>query len=288
MVEAHGIGREEDVEQTESGGCLPGADPRAVSERARERGAGQLGTVGSGNHFIELQEVEDLRRSGRGGVRTARDLRLARPRLTRESCEAPVPRSAGGDRVPHRPAGRSESARATLGVREPTEGVLTCLSTLSRGGRGVSFPPRLCDGRLPDSRALEPRAARARQEEPLDRLGDERSETDSRSNAALGGGSRESFTRRAQKVERPCLEGERHRPAATRGAHVMPGSRSKLPSGALAYENSPRPRTSSLRRTTGAVSGFAKCGRGQTFPAGGRPFISFPGLTGVAAGLAEP
>jgi tRNA-splicing ligase RtcB (3'-phosphate/5'-hydroxy nucleic acid ligase) len=47
-----------DVERTESGGCLPGADPAAVSERARQRGAGQLGTMGSGNHFVELQRVE--------------------------------------------------------------------------------------------------------------------------------------------------------------------------------------------------------------------------------------
>jgi tRNA-splicing ligase RtcB len=49
---------DEDVERTESEGCLPGADPAAVSERARERGSGQLGTMGSGNHFVELQRVE--------------------------------------------------------------------------------------------------------------------------------------------------------------------------------------------------------------------------------------
>ena len=48
---------EADLEHTESGGCLPGAEPAAVSERARERGAGQLGTMGSGNHFVELQRV---------------------------------------------------------------------------------------------------------------------------------------------------------------------------------------------------------------------------------------
>jgi tRNA-splicing ligase RtcB len=52
-----GIGTEDDIERTESRGCLPGADPAAMSERARERGAGQLGTVGSGNHFIEVQRV---------------------------------------------------------------------------------------------------------------------------------------------------------------------------------------------------------------------------------------
>jgi tRNA-splicing ligase RtcB len=52
------IGTDEDVEHTESRGRLPGADPGAVSERARQRGASQLGTAGSGNHFIEVQRVE--------------------------------------------------------------------------------------------------------------------------------------------------------------------------------------------------------------------------------------
>src|SRR5262249_22168693 len=50
--------REEDVERTESEGRLEGADPSAVSERARERGARQLGTMGSGNHFVEVQAVD--------------------------------------------------------------------------------------------------------------------------------------------------------------------------------------------------------------------------------------
>jgi tRNA-splicing ligase RtcB len=54
------LASEEDIERTESGGCLPGADPAAVSVRARERGAGQLGTMGSGNHFVELQRVERI------------------------------------------------------------------------------------------------------------------------------------------------------------------------------------------------------------------------------------
>ena len=53
-----GLGVAEDLERTESGGRLPGADPGAVSPRARERGEGQLGTLGSGNHFLELQRVE--------------------------------------------------------------------------------------------------------------------------------------------------------------------------------------------------------------------------------------
>jgi tRNA-splicing ligase RtcB len=54
------LGGGEDVERTESRGCLPGADPAAVSERARTRGTGQLGTLGSGNHFIELQRVDRI------------------------------------------------------------------------------------------------------------------------------------------------------------------------------------------------------------------------------------
>ncbi len=55
---SQGTGTEDDVEHTESAGCLAGADPGAVSARARERGRGQLGTMGSGNHFVELQRVE--------------------------------------------------------------------------------------------------------------------------------------------------------------------------------------------------------------------------------------
>jgi tRNA-splicing ligase RtcB len=54
---AQGIGTEDDLEHTESLGRLAGADPAAVSERARSRGEGQVGTIGSGNHFIEVQRV---------------------------------------------------------------------------------------------------------------------------------------------------------------------------------------------------------------------------------------
>jgi tRNA-splicing ligase RtcB (3'-phosphate/5'-hydroxy nucleic acid ligase) len=50
----------EDIERTESGGRLPEADLDAVSERARARGKGQLGTMGSGNHFVELQRVAQV------------------------------------------------------------------------------------------------------------------------------------------------------------------------------------------------------------------------------------
>ena len=56
----NGLGLREDLQFIESGGALPGADPGAVSARALERGGGQLGTLGSGNHFLEVQEVTDI------------------------------------------------------------------------------------------------------------------------------------------------------------------------------------------------------------------------------------
>ncbi|HVN32321.1 MAG TPA: RtcB family protein [Thermoanaerobaculaceae bacterium] len=56
----HGYGDPDDLEHTEAGGCLPGADPHALSHRARERGAPQLGTLGSGNHFAEVQVVDQV------------------------------------------------------------------------------------------------------------------------------------------------------------------------------------------------------------------------------------
>jgi tRNA-splicing ligase RtcB len=48
----------DDLATTEAGGSLPRADPSAVSARARDRGRGQLGTLGSGNHFLEVEVVE--------------------------------------------------------------------------------------------------------------------------------------------------------------------------------------------------------------------------------------
>ena len=55
-----GYGRQEDLECTEWGGSYPGADPDRVSQRAYERGKDQLGTLGSGNHFVEVQVVEKV------------------------------------------------------------------------------------------------------------------------------------------------------------------------------------------------------------------------------------
>jgi len=59
-VVRRGYGRPEDLERTESGGCLEGADAGAVSDRAMERGRGQVGTLGSGNHFLEVQVVDEI------------------------------------------------------------------------------------------------------------------------------------------------------------------------------------------------------------------------------------
>jgi tRNA-splicing ligase RtcB len=55
-----GYGRPEDLERLEEGGAMDGADPGAVSDRAKQRGGPQLGTLGSGNHFIELDKVEEV------------------------------------------------------------------------------------------------------------------------------------------------------------------------------------------------------------------------------------
>jgi tRNA-splicing ligase RtcB (3'-phosphate/5'-hydroxy nucleic acid ligase) len=55
---ARDVGTAADLDHTESGGRLEGADPERVSARARTRGSGQLGTMGSGNHFIEVQRVD--------------------------------------------------------------------------------------------------------------------------------------------------------------------------------------------------------------------------------------
>ena len=54
---ASGYGWEEDLELTEENGCISGADVSKISERAIERGINQIGTLGSGNHYLEIQVV---------------------------------------------------------------------------------------------------------------------------------------------------------------------------------------------------------------------------------------
>lgn len=55
-----GFGWEEDLRHTEEYGCIPNANPDAVSPKALERGINQLGTLGSGNHYLEVQVVKEV------------------------------------------------------------------------------------------------------------------------------------------------------------------------------------------------------------------------------------
>ncbi len=56
----NGFGWKEDMERLEEGGCLTSADASKVSQRAKERGLPQLGSLGSGNHFLEIQVVDKI------------------------------------------------------------------------------------------------------------------------------------------------------------------------------------------------------------------------------------
>ncbi|KPL84062.1 tRNA-splicing ligase [Thermanaerothrix daxensis] len=55
-----GLASEEDLRRTEEGGCLEDADPTRVSHKAKERGRTQLGTLGAGNHFLEVDLIEQI------------------------------------------------------------------------------------------------------------------------------------------------------------------------------------------------------------------------------------
>ncbi len=56
----HGYGSSDDSDVCEENGQIPNADPNKVSEKARKRGAPQLGSLGSGNHFLEVQKVTEI------------------------------------------------------------------------------------------------------------------------------------------------------------------------------------------------------------------------------------
>jgi len=64
-----GFGTESDVARTEEGGFLDGADFSRVSRRARDRGKPQMGTLGAGNHFIEVGVVDEVKAVQRYGIR---------------------------------------------------------------------------------------------------------------------------------------------------------------------------------------------------------------------------
>jgi tRNA-splicing ligase RtcB len=57
---SHGYGSAKDLDHIEEGGCILGGDPECVSARAHERGKNQFGTLGSGNHFVEVGFVEEV------------------------------------------------------------------------------------------------------------------------------------------------------------------------------------------------------------------------------------
>ena len=57
---AQGYGNEEDLLRTEEQGCMAGADPSQVSEHAKKRQLHEMGTLGSGNHYLEVQQVEAI------------------------------------------------------------------------------------------------------------------------------------------------------------------------------------------------------------------------------------
>lgn len=56
----HGFGTDEDSNHIEARGCIENGDPGLVSNRAMERGRSQLGTLGSGNHFVEVGYVDEI------------------------------------------------------------------------------------------------------------------------------------------------------------------------------------------------------------------------------------
>ena len=56
----NGYGWEKDMEYCEENGNIRGADPTKVSDLAKKRGAPQLGSLGSGNHFLEIQTVNQI------------------------------------------------------------------------------------------------------------------------------------------------------------------------------------------------------------------------------------
>ncbi|MCX7897422.1 MAG: RtcB family protein [Rhodocyclaceae bacterium] len=56
----HGWGRREDLARIEEGGCVAAADPQAVSAQAKKRQRDEMGTLGSGNHYLEVQEVAEI------------------------------------------------------------------------------------------------------------------------------------------------------------------------------------------------------------------------------------
>lgn len=77
VVRSFGLGSPEDLAHIEAGGCIAGARASSVSDRAKDRGHDQLGTLGGGNHFLEIQRVQAIFDAG-----AARALGLSLDRIT--------------------------------------------------------------------------------------------------------------------------------------------------------------------------------------------------------------
>jgi tRNA-splicing ligase RtcB len=56
----NGYGTKDDIKNTEEEGCMEGADPTLISDMAKKRGGPQLGTLGAGNHFLEIQKIGEI------------------------------------------------------------------------------------------------------------------------------------------------------------------------------------------------------------------------------------
>ncbi|MBW2145070.1 MAG: RtcB family protein [Deltaproteobacteria bacterium] len=69
----NGFGDSEDLERTEDHGTMAEADPSVLSERAIKRGKNQLGTLGSGNHFLEIQVVDQVYDPEKAGIYNIRE-----------------------------------------------------------------------------------------------------------------------------------------------------------------------------------------------------------------------
>jgi tRNA-splicing ligase RtcB len=119
----HGTAR--DLERCEDGGVLAGADPRAVSDRALLRGLHQLGSLGSGNHFLEVQVVDQILD---GAVARAFGLHLGQVCVMIHSGSRGLGHQVCSDHVR-----RMESAMARYGIRVPDR-QLACVPVRSPEG----------------------------------------------------------------------------------------------------------------------------------------------------------
>lgn len=72
-----GYGTKDDIKNTEENGCMQGANPKIISPLARKRGMPQLGTLGAGNHFLEIQKVDKI-----FDEKTAKEYSLEKDRVT--------------------------------------------------------------------------------------------------------------------------------------------------------------------------------------------------------------